>query len=126
MTQNDSPSSDPVDTQLVELQNSYIAKLDQKLQDIITLWITFKSNEQSKDELHPLYRAVHSVVGTSSTLNISEVSRLCSSLENRLLPMLNADAFNANDISCTEAMINELSTLRQSKDYKPMPIKLNG
>lgn len=125
-TQNDSPSADSVDAQLADLQNSYIAKLDQKLQDIIDLWINFKNHDQSKEELHPLYRAVHSVVGTSSTLNISEVSRLCSSLEKVLLPMLKVDVLDANDILAIGPQIAELSALRESKDYKPKPIKLNG
>ncbi|MFQ3200184.1 MAG: chemotaxis protein histidine kinase CheA [Zhongshania sp.] len=125
-TQNDSPNADPVDAQLAELQNSYIAKLDQKLQDLIDFWIIFKNNDQSKDELHPLYRAVHSIAGTSSTLNICEVSRLCSNLEIVLLPMLKADSLDANDISSIELRITELSTLRQSKDYKPKPINLKG
>jgi chemotaxis protein histidine kinase CheA len=125
-TQNDSPNADPVDAQLAELQNSYIAKLDQKLQDLIDLWIIFKTNDQSKGELHPLYRAVHTIAGTSSTLNICEVSRLCSSLEIVLLPMLKADVLDAKDISSIELRISELSTLRQSKDYKPKPINLKG
>jgi chemotaxis protein histidine kinase CheA len=125
-TQNDSPNADPVDAQLAELQNSYIAKLDQKLQDLIDLWIIFKTNDQSKGELHPLYRAVHTIAGTSSTLNICEVSRLCSSLEIVLLPMLKADVLDSKDISSIELRISELSTLRQSKDYKPKPINLKG
>jgi chemotaxis protein histidine kinase CheA len=125
-TQNDSPNADPIDAQLAELQNSYIAKLDQKLQDLIDLWIIFKTNDQSKGELHPLYRAVHTIAGTSSTLNICEVSRLCSSLEIVLLPMLKADVLDSKDISSIELRISELSTLRQSKDYKPKPINLKG
>jgi chemotaxis protein histidine kinase CheA len=124
--QNDSHNADTVDDQLVQLQISYIAKLDQKLQDILDLWNTFKSGDQPKDEFQTLYRAVHSIAGTSSTLNITEVSRLCSSLEEVLLPMLKADVFDANDILGIEPQISELSTLRESKDYKPNPIKLNG
>jgi chemotaxis protein histidine kinase CheA len=124
--QNDSPSEDTVHDQLVELQKSYISKLDQKLQNIIDLWNTFKSSDQPKDEFQKLYRSVHSIVGTSSTLNISEVSRLCSTLEQVLLPMLKTEDLGSNDISSIEPLITELITLHQNKDYKPKPITMNG
>jgi chemotaxis protein histidine kinase CheA len=126
MNQNSKSSSDSVDTQLAELQESYVLKLDQKLTEIMDLWLNCKTSGHSKESMHKLYRAVHAVAGTSSILNITAVSRVCVGIQNILLPMTNGSSDIDQSIPLLEAQFSELDAVLTSHRFEAKPINLNG
>lgn len=126
MNQNGKSSSDSVDTQLAELQESYILKLDQKLSEILDLWLSCKTSNHSKELMHKLYRAVHAVAGTSSILNITQVSRVCIEIQNILLPITNGNSDQDQSITLLENQFKKLDVLFKNRDFDAQPIKLNS
>ncbi|MBW2942781.1 Hpt domain-containing protein [Zhongshania aquimaris] len=126
MSQNDSRNSGSVDAQLAELQRNYILKLDQKIKDILSVWQSVQNSPQPTDDIYNLHRTVHSVAGTSAILNFMEVSRICSSIELLLLPILKAETYEENTLSQIGIHMNELNTLRENHTYSATPINLEG
>ncbi|WP_295876858.1 Hpt domain-containing protein [uncultured Zhongshania sp.] len=124
MSQNDSSNLSSVDAQLAELQRNYILKLDQKIKDILSVWQSVQNSPQPTDDIYNLHRAVHSVAGTSAILNFMEVSRICSSIELLLLPILKAETYEENTLSQIGTHMNELNTLRENHTYSATPINL--
>ncbi|CAA0095310.1 Uncharacterised protein [Zhongshania aliphaticivorans] len=124
MSQNNNTGSDSVDAQLVELQKSYILKLDHKLQHIIDLWLRYKAQDDPSNTLKEFHRAVHSVAGTASILNISEVSRICTTIEENLILLISKNAHHQEIFSTLEPHIDDLKALLISKNFNPAPIKL--
>jgi len=122
MNTNDAKS---VDSQLLELQKSYLAKLDRKLEEILAIWSSGKAQTYSKDTSHKLYRAVHAVAGTSAILNITDVSRVCSSIQDILHPIINTNKNESCDLSILEKPFNELKTIHDTQAFGAKPIKLN-
>ena len=126
MSQNDSSNSGSVDAQLAELQRNYILKLDQKIKDILSVWQSVQNSPEPTDDIYNLHRAVHSVAGTSAILNFMEVSRICSSIELLLLPILKATTYEESTLSQIDTHMKDLNTLRQNQDYSAKPINLDG
>ena len=126
MSQNDSSNSGSVDALLAELQRNYILKLDQKIKDILGVWQTLQNSPQPTDDIYNLHRTVHSVAGTSAILNFMEVSRICSSIELLLLPILKATTYEESTLSQIDTHMKDLNTLRQNQDYSAKPINLEG
>ncbi|MFT6423554.1 MAG: chemotaxis protein histidine kinase CheA [Thalassolituus sp.] len=126
MNQNGKSSSDSVAIQLAELQESYILKLDQKLSEILNLWLSSKTSNHSKESMHKLYRAVHAVAGTSSILNIPQVSRVCIEIQNILLPMTNGSSDEDQNIALLEDQFKKLDLVFKNRDFNPKPINLNN
>lgn len=126
MNQNDSSNTDSVDTQLADLQESYILKLDQKLGEILDLWLSCKMSNYSKESMQKLYRAVHAVAGTSSILNISAVSRVCVEIQNILLPMTNGNSDVGQNIPLLEDQFKELDVVATNRHFDAKPINLDG
>ncbi|POP54443.1 Hpt domain-containing protein [Zhongshania marina] len=125
MSQNNKHTPESIDAQLAELQKGYISKLSEKLQAIMVLWNTYTANKNDADELHKLYRAVHSVAGTSAMLNITEVHQICAEIELILLQMLNPEADEISDHTKLHQLFSQLQILRSNHDFKAMPINLN-
>ncbi|CAA0103676.1 Hpt domain-containing protein [Zhongshania aliphaticivorans] len=123
MSPNNKHTPESIDTQLAELQKGYISKLSEKLQAIMSLWNS--SNKNDTDELHKLYRAVHSVAGTSAMLNIDEVHQICAEIELILLQMLNPEADDVDDHTKLHPLFSQLQILLSNNDFKAMPINLN-
>ena len=125
MSQHDSSNSGSVDAQLAELQRNYILKLDQKITDILNVWQILKNSPQPTDDIYDLHRSVHAVAGTSAILNFMEVSRICSSIELLLLPILKSETYEENTLSQIDTHMNELNTLRENQTYSATPINLD-
>ncbi|MFT5889146.1 MAG: HPt (histidine-containing phosphotransfer) domain-containing protein [Zhongshania sp.] len=115
-----------IDTQMADLQKGYIAKLDGKTSQIVSDWEQFLAHDLSQPWLDKVARAIHTIAGTSSILNIKQVSQLCTEIQALLITQTKIDDHESLVIQKINLKIKELRTLITSGNIEFTPIKLKG
>jgi HPt (histidine-containing phosphotransfer) domain-containing protein len=114
------------DTQMADLQKGYIAKLEGKISQIISDWDQFLAHDLSQPWFDRVAREIHTIAGTSSILNIMQISQLCTDIQVLLTTQKKIDDHESLVIQKINLKIKELQTLSASGNIEFTPIKLKG
>ncbi len=95
-----------------ELQQQYLAQLEEKTNRITTIWTRLQSGTYDRDDLRELQRLVHNLAGSGATFGLTAVSETARALDIALQSLISADELPADFSSIAGLVTQLLETLR--------------
>lgn len=85
MTSNESKKGiDQAKKLLLQLRNDFLIELPERIDDIELLVLTLEKSKQDPEIFENLYRAIHSLKGTSGTHGLTTIAYICHHFEDAL------------------------------------------
>jgi len=126
MSDDEFSGSASVDSQLLELQNDYIAGLRGRITPLMNAWQKCVNSDYAADSLQEVYRSVHAIAGTSSMLNVSPVDVLSNKAQVLIHGLMNTDDRDSALFIELDKTLKTLELAVLSGEVKAPPINLNG
>ncbi|PMP77396.1 MAG: diguanylate cyclase, partial [Chloroflexus aggregans] len=99
-------------TLFTELQQQYLAQLEEKTNRITTIWTRLQSGTYDRDDLRELQRLAHNLAGSGATFGLTAVSETARALDIALQSLISADDLPADFSSIAGLVAQLLETLR--------------